>query len=150
MSLSINERFMSHVDLFGGNGCWHWLGDLDEDGYGNFLLGSDRIQAHRAAFMLFKGGIPGPFVVDHECHNQALEDGTCSQGVCLHRRCVNPDHLRIVTARRNTQGSFEKLTHCPSGHEYTLENTYVFRGRRSCKTCRRAASTRARQKRLAS
>jgi hypothetical protein len=28
-------------------------------------------------------------------------------------------------------------THCPRGHEYTLENTYLQLGRRSCLECRR-------------
>lgn len=28
-------------------------------------------------------------------------------------------------------------THCPQGHEYTEENTYVYNGVRSCKVCRK-------------
>jgi hypothetical protein len=31
------------------------------------------------------------------------------------------------------------ITHCPKGHEYTKENTYVYpNGWRSCRTCNRA------------
>ncbi len=26
-------------------------------------------------------------------------------------------------------------THCPYGHEYTLENTYIYQGRRQCREC---------------
>lgn len=39
-------------------------------------------------------------------------------------------------------------THCPQGHPYSPENTYVNRGRRSCKTCHkvRAAACYARKK----
>ncbi len=28
------------------------------------------------------------------------------------------------------------ITHCPKGHEYTVENTYIHKTSRSCKTCR--------------
>jgi len=31
----------------------------------------------------------------------------------------------------------EKVTHCPAGHEYTKENTYIYRNHRYCKPCRR-------------
>lgn len=41
-------------------------------------------------------------------------------------------------------------THCPRGHEYTLENTYVTRkGHRNCRECNRAACRAAHQKRKA-
>lgn len=34
-------------------------------------------------------------------------------------------------------------THCPSGHEYTVDNTYVdTRGSRNCRTCKRASADR--------
>lgn len=28
-------------------------------------------------------------------------------------------------------------THCPKGHEYSAENTYIHNGKRKCKTCQR-------------
>lgn len=37
-------------------------------------------------------------------------------------------HLSTVNADK---------THCPQGHEYTDENTYLFRGWRSCRECHR-------------
>lgn len=35
------------------------------------------------------------------------------------------------------------IAHCPAGHEYSPENTYVYRNRRSCKKCRCEARVRA-------
>lgn len=43
-------------------------------------------------------------------------------------------------------------THCPSGHAYTVENTYVYPGERKhrgCRECGRAHSTKKRAKALA-
>lgn len=31
-------------------------------------------------------------------------------------------------------------THCPHGHEYTDVNTYLWNGRRHCRTCRRISN----------
>ncbi len=45
-------------------------------------------------------------------------------------------------------------THCPQGHEYTPENTYLYKGRRSCRACQKVRSSYAakkeRQRRLLS
>lgn len=41
-------------------------------------------------------------------------------------------------------------THCPQGHPYSEENTYVYDGRRSCRTCHGEATRKhAQKKRLA-
>jgi len=62
---------------------------------------------------------------------------------CTSTLCVNPYHLEAVTNRDNllrgaTLAAKEvKATHCPQGHPYDDENTYVCRGRRYCRVCRR-------------
>jgi len=33
-------------------------------------------------------------------------------------------------------------THCPQGHEYTPENTYLWHGSKVCRTCRKARAAR--------
>jgi hypothetical protein len=39
---------------------------------------------------------------------------------------------------RNGNHAMKNKTHCPHGHEYTSENTYIYpQGRRSCNECRR-------------
>jgi len=39
-------------------------------------------------------------------------------------------------------------THCPKGHEYTPENTYIFKGGRRCRACKREAYTPKQRKTL--
>lgn len=114
-------RFWSNVTPTGF--CWEWSGTLDRDGYG---LYSNR-RAHRLAWELLIGPCPLGLVPDHLCRNRA---------------CVNPDHLEWVTNRVNVlrgQGSAAlraRKTHCPQGHEYTPESTYVRKGgQRSCYIC---------------
>ena len=49
------------------------------------------------------GAIPHGYDIDHVCHNAAAVAGRCAGGdSCIHRRCVNPDHLEPVTRRENT------------------------------------------------
>jgi len=36
-------------------------------------------------------------------------------------------------------------THCPQGHSYSDENTYVYRGRRNCRTCARTRGIKRRE-----
>ena len=61
---------------------------------------------------------------------------------CKDRRCFNPDHLYIGSQHDNIMDQVHSgthrqtsKTHCPNGHEYTKENTYVHRmtGYRQCR-----------------
>lgn len=60
-------------------------------------------------------------------------------GVSTDNRAVN---LRWGTASENVLGQVKhgthhmaSRTHCPQGHEYTSENTYLYRGLRNCRRC---------------
>ncbi len=124
------------------NGCWEWQGSTDLYGYGRMEVNRKRYGIHRLSYLLFVGDIPEGLQVDHECHNL---DKSCDGGVtCRHRRCVNPDHLRVTTLKDNCNSSHSHKTcgpqksHCTHGHAYTEENTYVGRnGARFCRTCAR-------------
>lgn len=106
--------------------CWNWTG-FRYQGYGRLSLkGFKTEKAHRIIYGLLRQPIPDDLETDH---------------LCLNRSCVNPDHLEPVTRLENIRRSHVTgtgngtKTHCPSGHEYTPENIYLWRGKRICRTC---------------
>ena len=113
-----------------------WQLSTKTDGYGRLNVKGVHHQAHRAAYETWIGPIPEGLQLDHLCRNRA---------------CCNPDHLEPVTNRENQRrGKPTHVTHCPQGHLYSSENTYVHvrrktsrNGRpytatmRQCRTCRR-------------
>lgn len=110
-------------------------------GGARFRLEGRNVLAHRHAYELLKGPIPEGMQLDHTCHNA---DPACRDDRnCRHRKCVNPDHLDVVTNRVNIlrgktlPAKQAARTHCPRGHPYTEANTYLYRGKRQCRACRR-------------
>lgn len=85
---------------------------------------SKKLLAHRWSYEFHVGPIPEGLDLDHLCRN---------------RGCVNPDHLEPVTREENIRRAFATVTHCPSGHPYSDENTYVRPGtvHRKCRACAR-------------
>jgi hypothetical protein len=129
-STEASVRFMSKVVKDGD--CWRWTAHINSWGYGRFSHEGRLWLAHRWAFV---------FVAERE-----IPDGLCLDHLCRNRWCVNPDHLEPVTfqenVRRGRSGQHQievakTITHCPAGHEYTPENTYVYtQGHRSSRRCR--------------
>lgn len=131
------ERFMSQVDKSGD--CWLWIGRMSPQGYGNTRVDGKSMGVHRLAYELFVGEIPAKAVVDHSCHNSSSE---CSGGWgCLHRRCVNPDHLEAVTQKENLKRSILTTvgrTHCKWGHSFADQvqtPLNQLRGQKKCRVC---------------
>lgn len=129
------ERFTSKYLINKETNCWEWNAYIGYKGYGRFGFNGRVDYAHRVSYMLFNGEIGDGLVIDHLCRN---------------RSCVNPKHLEQVTSSENTARGInlnQTKTHCPRGHEYTKENTYINkRGQRSCRECNRQAGKRFRGK----
>lgn len=121
-SASLAERFWSKVDKNGEGGCWLWIASLKPKGYGQFRVAGKTVYAHRLAYELEVGTIPDKMTLDH---------------LCRVKRCVNPAHMEVVTRWENQRRGFAAITHCPSNHEFTAENTGHFpgSGHRYCRTC---------------
>lgn len=79
---------MKKYSIDAKTGCWNWLGATIRGGYG-FVWNKEIkkcVVAHRYFFERFKKKIPDGMVLDHLCRNS---------------KCVNPDHLEIVTNAEN-------------------------------------------------
>jgi len=144
-NLTAEERFWSKVNRDGPTPtgrvdlgeCWEWTASTSLNGYGQFFIDGHLIRAHH--YLL--GKPPAGFVTDHLCRN---------------RLCVRPSHLEFVTHRENIlRGEGPKLlvlhhknsnkTHCPAGHEYNSENTWIEKtGARHCRLCGREKRRKAR------
>ena len=60
--------------------CHLWTGGLSTGGYGRIRVGGKVKQAHVFGWELEHGPVPPGKDLDHECHNQAVRDGTCQPG----------------------------------------------------------------------
>ncbi len=113
------------------SGCWEWRGFVALHGYGTASLLGRKCYVHRLSYMLHVGPIPDGLVIDHTCRNKV---------------CGNPAHLEAVTPAENNRRALADKTHCIHGHEYTLENTYLWNGRnRRCRACARERGRRSRE-----
>jgi len=141
MNFDTLGRFLAKFEQ-AENGCWLWTQPVDQDGYGR--IGDYR--AHRVSYLLFRGELQPGLEIDHVCHTLDL---ACPGGVtCIHRRCVNPQHLELVTHRENglrgrsLPAANAAKTHCSAGHPFDEANTYVTPGRRQCRRCNAQAVAR--------
>lgn len=81
---SLEELFWSHVQRSGDHDCWTWMASYTGSGYGSWR----GTGAHRVAYTLAKGAIPGGLLIRHLCHNRA---------------CVNPAHLAVGDEKDNAR-----------------------------------------------
>lgn len=121
-------RIFSKISIDFTTQCWNWTGNLS-DGYGRIFWRGERWKAHRLLYLWKYGSIPKwknkkSKEVDHICNN---------------RKCVNPNHLRLVSNKTNVlkgdgvTAKNAKKTNCIHGHN----DFYKIGNRRRCRECRR-------------
>lgn len=97
-------------------------------GYPQMSVGGKKAAMHRWSYEHFRGPIPDGMYVCHRCDV---------------KRCVNPTHLEIGDARKNTADAIDRglyvpanvaKTHCVRGHELPDKG---HDGKRQCRECQR-------------
>lgn len=152
---TLEERFWAKVNKNGNPSpekpelgpCWEWIGDLTTAGYGRITINVKSAMAHRVSYEWLVGEIPEGLDLDH---------------LCRVRRCIKsiadefgPAHLEPVTRKENNLRGVGKAainaqkTHCPNGHPYDEENTYICKKGRQCRVCRTEASKKSKRKQRA-
>ena len=100
MDQSAVKRFEDKCIPVTESGCWIWLAGLrsKSNPRGLFRYQGEKMQAHRASWLIYRGEIPDGLLVCHKC----------DVGIC-----VNPNHLFLGTALDNIHDRDSK------GHQVT-------------------------------
>jgi len=144
--MTLPKRFwdkvtISNTHFYEGTPCWEWTASTDPAGYGSFWFNGKKKYVHRLSYEDVNGEVPEGLELDHLCRN---------------RSCCNTNHLESVPPKENVRRSLVAFvaelkqrikTHCPQGHKYSKENTYITPiGSRKCRSCHRIQDSQYRQR----
>lgn len=123
------DRVLSHTERVGD--CLVSRYSVGSHGYPQVGWNADGRRTmtlcHRVVWIAANGPVPDGYTVDH------------NHDVCTTRRCINIDHLRLLTnfenARRTSGRNWEVGT-CLNGHSNDLLETDSS-GKRRCRACYR-------------
>ena len=118
--------------------CRIWLGALSSHGHGVLKWRGQKVYAHRLAFFLRMDRWPDSDL-RHLCNNPAC---------VLHAVEGTRSENRMDSVIAGTHNEARK-THCKWGHEFTPENTRLYKGSRICRACKRVERERWPRKRSA-
>jgi hypothetical protein len=129
------KRFWSKVEKT--ETCWNWTAAL-QNGYGRVVTQqrpTRTTMAHRYSYEMHVGPIPDGMTIDH---------------LCLNRKCVNPDHLEVVSRSENTKRANPILEYCKRGHKMHGDNIYYppSGGSRQCRACKSLLAKRSNGSRI--
>lgn len=133
------RRFFIKCAISPATGCWVWLGQRNEAGYGRFRYAGKKQMAH--AFATFMVGRPCPVGMEHD-------------HLCRNKPCVNPEHLDQTTTMENKRRQRYAVPTCAQGHLWTPANTrWASKGHgdapyRQCRRCRADLAVRRRARGL--
>ena len=118
----MEDRFNSKYIVL-DNGCWEWQAACRNAGYGCLKVNGKVVDSHRVSYTLHKGEIPDGMFVCHTCDN---------------RKCVNPDHLFLGTAKDNywdgrNKGRIKRVVH---ERVLTHPSYTLYRNGCRCRPCR--------------
>lgn len=169
MFRNTRERLLEHYEL---EGCWYPVRPRPHGkGYHRASLEGVPVYLHRLAY----GDVPPGLVVDHLCRNRGcinpahLEAVTNEENIrrgrlphlgtrvpCGHgpkkSRCsvCRQEHRIQIGETKSRRGSPALRAHCPRGHPYDDENTYLVRrhdGSLKQRMCRECGRIRVRNRR---